>query len=328
MPDRPGPENGSCVDERLPTPLDWREVFARDSDHRWLVEDLWPEGRQLHLFAARKSGKSLFMLWVAGCLAVGRCPFSGVERKPRTVVYLDYEMTADDVRERAEEMGFDAAQLAGRLCYYLLPSLDPLDTDAGGQALLDLVQRDGADVVILDTLSRAVEGKEDSNDTIRELYRHTGNRLKQAGVSVARLDHEGHQPGRSRGASAKADDVDVVWQIKKTQGRFAVVNKASRISWVPSRIDLDMSQDPLMFARASDRWPPGTKEKADELDQIKLPIDISKRDAMKAMQAAGRVPGRSEVLCKAIEYRRVCAASTSHADSSSGNQSGTVHHAI
>ena len=46
--------------------LDWYAVFARDNNIDWLVEDVWPAGRQLHNFAAKKSGKSLVMLWIAG----------------------------------------------------------------------------------------------------------------------------------------------------------------------------------------------------------------------------------------------------------------------
>ena len=42
----------------LPAPVDWAELFATDSsDHLWLVDDLWPDGRQIHIFAKAKTGK-------------------------------------------------------------------------------------------------------------------------------------------------------------------------------------------------------------------------------------------------------------------------------
>src|SRR5262249_47643791 len=62
------------VDELLPTPLDWHALFAREGTQDWLVEGLWPAGRQLHIFAARKTGKSLVALWIAACLAIGIDP--------------------------------------------------------------------------------------------------------------------------------------------------------------------------------------------------------------------------------------------------------------
>ena len=35
---------------------------------------------------------------------------------------------------------------------------------------------------------------------------------------MLRLDHEGHQTGHSRGASSKADDVDLVYHLKEVDG--------------------------------------------------------------------------------------------------------------
>jgi hypothetical protein len=293
----------------LPEPIDWHELFARDGDHEWLIEDFWPARRQLHIHAARKTGKSLLTLWIAANLATGRDPFSGRPCEPTKVTYLDYEMNDDDILERVEDMGFTADQLKGRLVYYLIPGLAPLDTDAGGAALLRLVERDQSGVVIIDTLSRVVAGKENDNDTFQDFFRFTGMRLKKAGIAMARLDHEGHEGNRSRGASTKADDVDVVWQLKKSDEGMTLVRKAARMSWVADKIDLKMGQEPLLFARTTDGWPEGTKEKAAELDRLGLPTNISRRNAADAMTKANITPGRIVVLSKAIAYRKVQASS-------------------
>ena len=103
----------------LPVPVDFHALYGRENRAEWFVDDIWPAGRQLHIFAARKTGKSLLMLWIAACLAVGRDPFNGRPIPPVIVVYLDYEMTEDDLLERLEEMGFTADDLTGRLVYYL-----------------------------------------------------------------------------------------------------------------------------------------------------------------------------------------------------------------
>lgn len=287
----------------LPKPVDWHALYARQVDVEWLVEDVWPLGRQLHIFAARKSGKSLLMLWIAACLAAGRDPFTGRQQAPVIVGYLDYEMTEDDLLERLEEMGFGPDDLAG-LRYYLWPPIPPLDTPEGGRALLDLVRRDGAVAVVLDTVSRVVEGEENSNDTFRNFYRHTGLHLKAEGIGLARLDHEGHEAGRSRGASAKGDDVDIVWRLQVTDDGLALVKKAARISWVPERVELVSTSDALGFRRTSNSWPAGTREKAAELDDIGAPLEVSKREARRLLKEAGRTPGRDAVLMKAIAYRK------------------------
>jgi hypothetical protein len=287
----------------MPEPVDWEALYSRQVVAEWLVDDVWPVGRQLHIFAARKTGKSLIMLHMAACLAAGRDPFTGRPTTPLVVVYLDYEMSEDDLLERVEQMGFQPADL-GNLRYYLWPALAPLDTPEGGRALLDIVRRDGAGAVVLDTVSRVVEGEENSNDTFRALYRNTGLHLKAEGVALARLDHEGHESGRSRGASAKADDVDVVWQLKATDDGLAFVKKAARMAWIPERVDLVRTDDPLGFRRVTNSWPAGTSEKALELDEVGAPLDVSKREARRLLTEAGKTPGRDGLLMKAITYRK------------------------
>lgn len=289
--------------DTLPAPIDWHALYARTGDVNWLVEDVWPAGRQLHIFAARKTGKSLVALWIAACLAAGRDPFTGRVQPRRRVGYLDYEMTEDDLLERCEEMGFTPDDLAGWLLYYLWPTLPALDTDNGGRTLLRLIERDQAEAVVIDTVSRVVEGEENSADTFRAFFSFTGMRLKRAGISLVRLDHEGHEAGRSRGSSAKADDVDVVWRLQATDDGLALVKKAARMSWVPERVDLHRT-DPLGFRRVAESWPAGTAAKAAELDDIGAPVDITKREARQLLTDNGRLPGRNDLLLKAIAYRR------------------------
>lgn len=60
-------------------------------------------------------------------------------------------------------------------------------------------------MVVIDTISRAVGGEENDNDTWLNFYQYTGLRLKQAKVSVIRLDHTGKDLTEGeRGGSAKA----------------------------------------------------------------------------------------------------------------------------
>lgn len=297
-------DSGISAPDLLPEPTDWQQLFSTDHDVEWLVEDVWPHQRQLQVFAARKTGKSLVMLWMAIKIAEGRDPFTGHPAPARVVIYLDYEMTGDDLRERLEQMGYGPDNIPSTFRYYLLPNLPPLNTRDGGQRLMQLVERDGAEVVVLDTLSRVVEGEENSNDTFQDLYLHTGLYLKRAGVALARLDHEGHEGGRARGASAKADDVDINWQLRRTDGGYDFVNKGARVGYVADRLSIVKRDEPLSFSRVGESWPPGTKEKAAELDAIGAPIDITKRQARELLHAAGK-SARNDVLLKAIKYRQI-----------------------
>lgn len=294
----------TTVNGRLPERVDWDRLFTRDDpDTEWLVEDLWPASRQLHVFASRKTGKSLILLWLCACLAAGRDPLTGRAQPRVAMTYIDYEMSEADLLERLEDMGFTPADLE-LLSYYLLPNLPPLDTDDGGRALMSLLQRDQSVGVVIDTIGRAVVGEENAADTYHAFWHHTGTLLRRAGIALARLDHEGHESGRSRGSSAKADDVDIVWSLERTDPGLRFTKKYARVTWVADTIDVAKLEDPLKFRRTTDSWPIGTADKAAELDAIGAPLDISKREAQRLLRNAGRPAGRDSVLLKALAFRR------------------------
>lgn len=288
--------------QRHPMWLDWPSVFGHAAQLEWLVEDLWPASRQIHIHAARKTGKSLVALWIACNLACGRDPFNGQPRQPVRVAYLDYEMAIDDLRERIEEMGFTADDLT-HLLYALHPPLPMLDTQAGGEALMQRLLEEQAQAVVIDTFSRVVGGDENSNDTYRAFFRHTGMPLKQAGISLLRLDHEGHHEGRSRGASAKADDVDIVWQLKRGDDGLTFNRMQSRLTIVPERVTVRQNEEPLSFARTSIIIPTGTMEKVQQLDALNVPTDVSVREARRLLKDAGITGGKNDVLTAACRLR-------------------------
>lgn len=196
-------------------PIVWSQLRDMDFNYDWLVDKWWPVEGHLHLFASPKTGKSLLMLWIGANLAIGRDPFTWEPCVRRVIAYVDNEMTLKDVQERLTDMGFDFDQLEGWLYYFPYPQLAPMDTPSGGSETLDLMLAYKCEGLIIDTLSRVVKGEENSNDTYRNFYNYTGRLLKANAVAMARLDHAGHDPKKSRGASAKADDVDLVYALER-----------------------------------------------------------------------------------------------------------------
>lgn len=291
----------------LPDPynfIDWNVAWNSDFELEWLVDGLWPLGRHLHIFASAKSGKSLLMLWIAANIACGRDPFTQASITPRMVVYVDFEMTMQDVIERLQDMGFEADQIKS-LRYALHPMLKPLDTNEGGQECLAMCQSVGADVVIFDTLSRVVRGEENSNDTYRNFHLYTGMRLKAAGISMARLDHEGKVLGTSRGASAKADDVDLIYQLVPVDGGIKLKKTAARVSFTRDEMTVTRTDEPLGFAATGVKlWPSNVLDKAKELDEAGVPLDVSRRQASLMLKAAGKPTGKTTVLNSALAYRK------------------------
>lgn len=284
--------------------VDWASFFDRDrSEADYLLDDVIVRGRGHALYAPHKAGKSLFTLWA--------CTEIIATHPDVVVVYLDYEMTEDDLQERLEDMGYGTGNSAplARLRYWLLPTLAPLNTELGATELLNIVRSVGAEhpdhhiAVIIDTTSRAVAGEENDSGPYRDFYRLTGMRLKQMGVTWARLDHEGKDPGQGqRGSSAKGDDIDVAWRIAPTEGGVTLTRKLSRLSWVPDKVAYLTPGDPLRYVRTGDVWPAGTKEVVAVLDELEVAATASANAAQRALRENDQ--GRTRQLVQAAQRWR------------------------
>jgi len=293
-----------------PIILDWKEFWATDHvTEDWLIEPFLPAGRAVSIYAPAKTGKSLVVLSAVAAACTGRSVWGLPPQPPVRILYLDYEMTPNDLRERLELLGYGPDDDLSNLRYALIPSLPPFDTPEGGQALLELAQTEQVAGVIIDTFGRATQGDENDADTTRSYYRNTGGLLKKHGIASGRTDHAGKDLERGqRGSSAKNDDVDLVWKLARTDDGVKINRTHSRMSWVPETIDLVRHEDQYgiwEFRRAagSAGWPAGTKETATALEALGLPVDISTRRAEQALKDAGQGVRRTLVTA-AVKWRK------------------------
>ena len=279
--------------EELAHLVDWEKFWTSDKgEEEWIAYPIIPAKRSVALYAPAKAGKSTIVLAIVAAVATGRRILGGEVGEKRDILYLDYEMTEDDLHERLSELGYDESDDMTRLHYALLPSLPPLDTLEGAKAILDLVRRTKSECVVVDTFGRAVEGDEDKADTVRAFYRHTGLALKAMDVAVLRTDHSGKDVAKGqRGSSAKNDDVDVVWQLSRKDEGQLLKRTHSRISWVPAEIaikrrETDCGYD-YVIDRGLQRFKDGTGNNAATLDRLGIPVDSSQRNALALLKAAG-----------------------------------------
>jgi hypothetical protein len=286
--------------------IHWPDFWKREHTlDDWLIEPVVPAGRQVAIWATHKTGKSLITLEIAAAATTGTPCFGQPPKPPIDVIYLDMEMTEDDLEERLEDLGYGPDSPLDRLHYYLLPALPPLDTPAGAAALLELVDLHQPALVVIDTMARIVAGEENDADTYRDFYRHTGIQLKARRVGLLRLDHAGKNTDQGqRGSSAKGDDVDVVWQLRSTDNGLELVRHAARMSWVPERVTLHRHEEPtLHHTVARGDWPAGTAAIADILDTLCVPLDAS-RSAARAKLTLFNHKARNDILGKALKLRR------------------------
>jgi RecA-family ATPase len=178
----------------------------------WLYEPIIERGTVNALFGLPGLGKSLLALDIALTLV----------RDGHSVVYIDEENRIIDLVERLQDMGATPDEL-DNLVLYSFQSLPSLDTPEGGWALLALVMAAEADLVVLDTTTRMVDGRENDSDTFLKLHKNSLARLKNRKVSVLRLDHPGKNAAQGqRGSSAKDGDVDTIWKLTTSASGFTL----------------------------------------------------------------------------------------------------------
>lgn len=258
-------------------PLDWAELEKAPTVEP-VIPDLLYKGESGSLVAQGGTGKSLLMFDISVSLALGRPVLGAPAANPTKVVYLDMENPRGALVARLRSMGLDLPDVPDRLMFLSFPSLAPLDTPEGGRMLAAAAQLHEPELIVLDTISRLVEGKEDSADTWRDLYRYTMLPLRAQGRTVLRLDHQGHDTAKgARGSSAKRDDVDVAWIMKRSGNNIELKLDKGRGLHHPEKVELYRHQKPLRHLPAVAGGKVG--ECLEALDRLGVPLNTTRDEA-------------------------------------------------
>jgi RecA-family ATPase len=283
-------------------PIDWSaldEVVPAEP----VIPGLLDIGESGSLVAQAGAGKSLLMLEIAVALALGESVLGTPARDPITVMYIDMENPQAELADRLRRMGHVPTDLSGHpLFYFSFPNLPPLDTMIGGRHLALEAEKYEPQLIVLDTISRLVEGKEDSADTWRNLYNHTMVPLRRQGRTVLRLDHQGHDSSRgARGSSAKRDDVDVAWIMKRSGNEVTLIRDKGRGLSHPEKVMLRRHAAPTRHLPVVRDGKQG--ECLEALDCLDVPLDSSRDEAARILRANG-YQFRNEVLGRVLKARR------------------------
>jgi hypothetical protein len=306
-PDDVAQARDSWVRENLPL-LDWHALWEDETQEEWLVEPLLAARRLVALYSAPKVGKSLLMLEIAAGIAAGREVLGNPARQPVRVLYVDFENDPrGDIRRRLDDMDYTPDDL-GNLCYLTFPTMASLDSEPGSQQLAAAVDTYGCQVVVIDTVSRAIKGEENENDTWLSFYRHTGLKMKQRGVAMIRLDHAGKDETKGqRGGSAKSGDVDAVWRMsKKSEDVYELICEAKRFPIAEGSLTIKRQDSPLRHHVDSNAIKELREQVMDWMTDARIPKDgsLSMKDVQKTLREAGHTFANG-VVSKAV-YEAYC----------------------
>ena len=218
--------------------VNWAEFFTKDRGDTddWTIDDVLASGRGHSIFAKGKTGKSELVLRLV-VDHVTNPDNTDVAVVPRLRDGRRRPLPTARRRLRVRPTTDFAGSATPRPRH---PTPRHPRRRGHPHTILEWVQHQHPDshlIVIIDTIGRAVEGAENDNDTILRFYRHTGAMLRRREATWARLDHTGHENSEGpRGGSAKLDDIDIAWELKRTDDGTELVRRASRLSWVPERV--------------------------------------------------------------------------------------------
>ncbi|HKD45168.1 MAG TPA: AAA family ATPase [Candidatus Angelobacter sp.] len=188
--------------------LERGNVWTYEGKLSWLVEGLVLDGC-INMFTGEAgSGKSLFLLVLAACVAQG-IEFAGMTTVKRPVVYLDREMPVGLVKDRLDKLDIKSMYPALR---YLGGWEEDEVPGPTARELLSLAKNEHA-LFIFDPLIAFMQGDENDNSAVRahiQQYRP----LAHAGGSVI-LNH--HKSDKSdapyRGGSDHMGSIDFGWVL-------------------------------------------------------------------------------------------------------------------
>lgn len=323
-------ESPASVVHRLArnAPLDLRELRTTPPEPiSWLLADVLPRDSYVSLSAAPGTGKSLITRAIAVDSSLGRSAFNPATKvDPARVIDLDAENGQDWWRAGLDSMGspLDLPNLSV-VCY---PDVGGLDTPKGAGEFLALVtdladKLGGVDLVVLDTVSRFIEGGENDADTWSQFDRLAIAPLRDQKVSVLRLDHLGKDADRGpRGSSHKLSDVDADYRMTATRAGSddltLVLGKRRRQHFAqtlsvrrrdsPLRHELQANAGSFVVRNAdgtTTTLDPDAKALVEDLDRLGVDPALGRDKAQAAYnQAGGVLKSKATVWSAAVRARK------------------------
>lgn len=236
--------------------VSWGKAYNFDpSTIKWLPGGFAREGDYMTIIGDGKVGKSVFCHDWAWKMATGQEFLGETMDNATPVLYLDRENPEQIFIDHFRSYGATEDTM-GLLDFRSFPEFRGLDTPEGGTYFVQMVKDTGAKVVFIDTISRFVEGPENDNDTWLAVYRNTIVPLRayDQTITVVRIDHFGKDKAKGgRGGSSKTQDVDSVYEMKKTQGGGFVLERThTRSGLGPETLEFNRTGRAL-----NDRWAEG-----------------------------------------------------------------------
>ena len=194
------------------------QLTAKPIKMEWLVENILEQGSLNLLFGEPGSGKSLFALDWAFCMAAGMSWHDCRTKKTDVVIIAGEGFAGMARRLKALECKYQI-KAPERLFISQRPAqlLDAVNANWVAESIKAMCPNPG--LVVIDTLHRNMDGDENSSQDIGRFIHNVDLYLKPFGAATLIVHHSGHgQKDRSRGSSSIRAAMDGEFSATKSDG--------------------------------------------------------------------------------------------------------------
>jgi archaellum biogenesis ATPase FlaH len=315
----PGPEPKVTLGKPAPQePVDWRTRYMTEEQYlnvkppEFLIDGFLVKGSIAMLGGPVAQRKSIIALNIAHALCTGEPLFAyfDVTEKPARTVYLCPEMGAASFVKRIKQIGLGAC--VGKTLFIQTmnehsTALDELDGELSGA------------VVIVDTITRFLEGDESKSDDMRKFAQKVF-RLVNAGATVVLLHHSkkgstGTLDDGLRGSSELAAFVDSCWitELEDTKRPYDSLSKMRNVKQrdfesdpfqlkpKPGEYYLTMAEEPAPEAVVASKKEAAAREALTAILHEHPQMGINK--LREVLRAKGHGKGNKWVTARLLEMR-------------------------
>lgn len=218
-----------------------------------LVGSWLRQGESAMLWAAPGTGKTLLTLTLAVMVAGGGSVLGWTAPKPRKVLLVDGEMSAEDLQDRARLLiatveGIDREAAAANLHIMsrawqkpevAFPDLGEREgrngRDAGQDEVVAVARRVEAELVLADNFSTLVEVADENDASSMNATLGFLLRLKQLRIGCILVHHSGKDGNTYRGSSKLATTFEVILGLKRLDDVANTEGAAFRLDWTKYR---------------------------------------------------------------------------------------------
>jgi hypothetical protein len=169
----------------------------------WLIKGIIPAVSVGQIFGDPAAGKSLMVVWMAGCVATGTAWDGAAIRCPGNVIYLAGEGRYG-MPQRLKALSEYQGIFPSKIHFSELPAALNVGAEAAAVAkAIDDLKLDRVSMIVIDTLHRHMGGDENSAKDFGELLRTLDAFRLKYQCTILVVHHSGHgDKKRSRGSSS------------------------------------------------------------------------------------------------------------------------------